>query len=411
MRVSLPDTSSGAPGRWVPLPAALAVAICCLLAPAALAPAQSLEERLREGEAELAQAQQREQDVAATMDELNSRVDALLGEVSTLQRERAAVQQRLAAKQAQLDRASAMLRRQKLRLEAAGEQLQRALVVLRRRLVAIYKAGSQDTVAILLGAETWSGVVAQSEYLEQVRDYDDAVIARVRALRDEAKAAVRRMRAARERLQAARDAIAAEESELAATQATLQGRFAALRAAQAERQTLLDSLGAEVEELRGEVSELSERLQARQPSTGAAAAPPPVPGSAAELLPNGLAAPPADAPAAVQGAIAAANAIADTPYIWGGGHGSFESPGYDCSGAVSYALHGGGLLDSPLDSTGLSFWGEPGYGSWITVYANAGHAYVVIAGLRFDTSGGAGPRWHADIRSGAGYVARHPPGY
>ena len=116
----------------------------------------------------------------------------------------------------------------------------------------------------------------------------------------------------------------------------------------------------------------------------------------------------------MQAAIAAANQIATTPYIWGGGHGSFDSPGYDCSGAVSFALHGGGFLDSPLDSTGLEFWGEPGAGSWITVYANSGHAYAVIAGLRWDTSGdsvGTGPRWHTDMASTAGFIARHPSGY
>ena len=114
---------------------------------------------------------------------------------------------------------------------------------------------------------------------------------------------------------------------------------------------------------------------------------------------------------AVVAAIEAANAISHLPYVWGGGHGSFEDSGYDCSGAVSYALNGGGFLSSPLDSTGLSFWGESGEGSWITVYANSGHAYVVIAGLRFDTSGGAGPRWHPDLRDNIGYVARHPSGY
>ncbi len=112
--------------------------------------------------------------------------------------------------------------------------------------------------------------------------------------------------------------------------------------------------------------------------------------------------------------IAAANSIATTPYVWGGGHGSFSSSGYDCSGAVSFALNGGGFLSSPLDSTGLETWGVPGAGSWITVYANSGHAWAVIAGLRWDTSGdvsGTGPRWHTDIASTAGFIARHPSGY
>ena len=100
------------------------------------------------------------------------------------------------------------------------------------------------------------------------------------------------------------------------------------------------------------------------------------------------------------------------PYVWGGGHGSFESSGYDCSGAVSYALHGGGFLSTPLDSTGFSYWGEAGPGSWITVYANSGHAFVVIAGLRWDTSqtGGDGPswsrRWSTRRRTAPGILAR-----
>ena len=125
--------------------------------------------------------------------------------------------------------------------------------------------------------------------------------------------------------------------------------------------------------------------------------------------------PPDSAPQQVKDAIHAANRITDKPYKYGGGHGQWEDSGYDCSGAVSYALHGGGLLDSPLDSSSLARWGEAGAGDWITVYANSGHAYVVIAGLRFDTSSGgdnngSGPRWRESSRSADGYTARHPEG-
>jgi hypothetical protein len=136
------------------------------------------------------------------------------------------------------------------------------------------------------------------------------------------------------------------------------------------------------------------------------------PGEAAEYISESQASVPSAAPAAIAGAIEAANSIATTPYIWGGGHGSFESSGYDCSGAVSFALHGGGFLSSPLDSTGLETWGEPGPGHWITVYANAEHAWMIIAGLAFDTVGGPGPRWHSSpVDSPEGFIARHPPGY
>jgi peptidoglycan hydrolase-like protein with peptidoglycan-binding domain len=115
-------------------------------------------------------------------------------------------------------------------------------------------------------------------------------------------------------------------------------------------------------------------------------------------------------PAAVNGVIAAANQIATRPYVYGGGHGSFTSSGYDCSGSVSYALHGGGLLSSPEDSTALESYGAPGPGKYITVYANSGHAYMVVNGRRFDTSGANPSRWQANDRSSAGFVARHPAG-
>ena len=141
------------------------------------------------------------------------------------------------------------------------------------------------------------------------------------------------------------------------------------------------------------------------------------PAATATILPNGMAAAPASAPPAVQQAIAAANAIIGKPYIYGGGHNAkFSGRGYDCSGTVSYALHGGSLLDSPLDSGSFRKWGERGVGAWITVYTNPAHAFVVIAGLRLDTSaagdpsGLKGPRWRPTLRSTKGYTARHPEG-
>jgi hypothetical protein len=109
--------------------------------------------------------------------------------------------------------------------------------------------------------------------------------------------------------------------------------------------------------------------------------------------------------------VAAANQIASTPYVWGGGHGG-ASGGYDCSGSISYALAAGGLLSSPLDSTGFMSWGDPGPGRRITVYANSGHAFMIVDGRRYDTSAlsAGGTRWTSGSRSTAGFVARHPPG-
>jgi cell wall-associated NlpC family hydrolase len=137
-----------------------------------------------------------------------------------------------------------------------------------------------------------------------------------------------------------------------------------------------------------------------------------VDGSTAILL-SGIALAPPDAPEAVQNVINNANMIVGRPYVWGGGHASFYSYGYDCSGSVSFALFGGGLIPEPLTSGSLEGWGEAGPGKWITVYANAGHTFMEIAGLRWDTVGdarGTGPRWHLAPTSTAGFVARHPPG-
>jgi len=117
-------------------------------------------------------------------------------------------------------------------------------------------------------------------------------------------------------------------------------------------------------------------------------------------------------PAAIYRAIRAANRIANLPYRYGGGHGSFQDSAYDCSGSVSYVLHAAGKLRAPLDSGQLESWGLPGPGKYITVYANAGHAYMTIRGRRFDTSARyeAGSRWTHHDRSSSGYVVRHPPG-
>jgi hypothetical protein len=132
----------------------------------------------------------------------------------------------------------------------------------------------------------------------------------------------------------------------------------------------------------------------------------------ATALDNGVALPPLEAPTAVLKIIEAGNTIARTPYKWGGGHGRFLDSGYDCSGSVSFALYAAGLIGGPEVAAGLMHWGKPGKGKWITVYANPGHTYMEVAGIRFDTSGAkvTGSRWQNELRTNQGFVARHPPG-
>jgi hypothetical protein len=136
------------------------------------------------------------------------------------------------------------------------------------------------------------------------------------------------------------------------------------------------------------------------------------PGKTAVLI-NGRAVPPAKLPARVMRAINAGNQIVGKPYKFGGGHRSFQDSGYDCSGTVSYVLHGAGLLRAPMTSTGLRKYGKRGEGKYITVYSRKGHTFVVVAGLRLDTGYHGlheGPKWTTRSRPIKGYVARHPPG-
>jgi cell wall-associated NlpC family hydrolase len=161
---------------------------------------------------------------------------------------------------------------------------------------------------------------------------------------------------------------------------------------------------------------------------GATFQPPPPPPEKATLV-DGRVIAPASAPPRIQDVIDAANRLIEKPYIYGGGHKPYKvsaasalvklDRGYDCSGSVSFALHGGGFLRSPLPSGPLMKWGQAGPGTWITVYSSPSHAYIVIAGLRFDTSmhdrnapgPRTGPRWSRTLRRSKAFVARHPRGY
>jgi cell wall-associated NlpC family hydrolase len=363
---------------------------------------------LQEAQSQLGHVRAQKAQVASTIEAANRQVDQLIGEESRLRQREAVVQQQLAARQAELDRATAELIQRQKELAALRVRLQRALGVLEKRLVAIYKADPPDVVSVALNSASWSDVLDESDYLDRIRQYDTNIAARVHALRDETQVAVNRLTVVRAQAQEARDAIAAQEHQLAQARAAVASQHAQLAAAQAQRQRLIGSLNLRERSLQGDVSKL-----AAASNTQIVGGPAPITSGPRATLSNGLASAPASAPAAVKGAIAAANSIRFKPYVWGGGHGSFDSPGYDCSGSVSFALHGGGLLSSPLDSTGLEFWGLPGPGRWITVYANSGHAWAAIAGLRWDTSGtgGNGPRWAADMNDGNGpFVLRHPPG-
>jgi peptidoglycan hydrolase CwlO-like protein len=413
MRAFSSHTEQGARRRLLPVAVAVLAAACAMAASqAASAPAKDLQAELQDTQGKLEHVHESQSAVAASLAEQNRAIDSMIGEVSALRQRQAAVEAELAAKQDELDEATAELEREKRHLERVRAQLRRALSVLRERLIAIYESGSPDVLNAILQSQSWSDLAAQTEYLDRVQSYDDSVVGRVKALRNEVRGAVRRLVSARAKIKSARDEIAVTERRVAAASAAAEARFAELKEAQAERRQTMEALESREQALNDNLASISSQMAAAGAPVPAGAPAPLTPGETAGFINESQASAPESAPDAIKAAIAAANAIATTPYIWGGGHGSFESSGYDCSGAVSYALHGGGFLDSPLDSTGLETWGEPGPGRWITVYANAGHAWMMIAGLAFDTVGGPGPRWHSSpVDSTEGFIARHPPGY
>ncbi len=185
------------------------------------------------------------------------------------------------------------------------------------------------------------------------------------------------------------------------------GTARAVRAWERENDREVDGLvdAGDISELRSAVGAVPDAAPRSVPLQLAA-------GSRARVGPDGLAIAPEDAPDVVKRVIAAGNEIAKKRYKYGGGHGRWDDSGYDCSGSVSYALHGGDLVKRPAPSSGYFSWGEAGEGQWITIYTKASHMFMVVAGLRFDTSGRsrAGTRWQADMRDTSGYRARHPAG-
>jgi len=362
-------------------------------------------------------AQNKLSDIAGTVDGLqaqvaedNRKVDALLGELSQLRTTADTLQAELDAKQAKLDEIEAKLDAEKAHLKEVKARLHRALKILRDQLVAAYMAGTPDVAEMVLTATSWADVVSSSDYTESIQDRNDSVVDRVTELRDEINTVVDRMEGQEKELEVARNQIAGEAQAAAAARDQVEAQRAEFLATRDMRENRIAALQDQAGDIEGNLPDMS----ADPASSSAGQQPAPVSGASAVLGSDGLASAPASAPQAVKDVIAAANAISSTPYVWGGGHGSFESSGYDCSGAVSYALHGGGLISSPLDSTGLTTWGEPGAGNWITVYGNSGHAFAIIAGLRWDTSGtgGSGPRWSSDTsyQDTSAFVARHPSG-
>jgi murein DD-endopeptidase MepM/ murein hydrolase activator NlpD len=240
-----------------------AAAALVMLLTASAAPAEDLESKLDAKEAKLSKAHERSGVLTSTISRYGERIDRLTGEVASLRNQEAAVKVRLDAKQAELNRAVAVLDVAKQRLAKMRAHLKRALIALRDRLVAIYETGTPDVLSVIVGANGYDDLIDRTEYLNRIRGNDEAVVGRVRQLRDQIQRTVARLRSAKDRIEVARDAIAAEEQALASARAAVQSRQSALVSARADRVAALKKIETTEEDLDGDVAEIQAELAAQ----------------------------------------------------------------------------------------------------------------------------------------------------
>ncbi len=347
------------------------------------------------------------------------------GELNTLQAELNARQAKLRGVQEQLSAARARLLKLKQRLRLAT----RALAA---NLVARYENDPPNQVTVLLESHGFNDLLEQINFLARMGHRDAAVTAAVRIARAQVARQAKALGSLERRDRSLVDQVLGRRNQIAALKVALYRKQLAEIGDRSAKTSKLNALNAHLKSLETRAAAQARRAAAAAAAaaagmtTGAVSMPSPEdlaggPVASAHINPDGTATPPASAPPAVKAVIAAANQIIDKPYIYAGGHSSWIAPGYDCSGAVSYALHGGGLLSAPL-AVQFEGYGLPGPGRWITVYADSQHVFAAIAGLAFDTANfggpnipaGSGPRWRYDptgnLADGGDYVVRHPPG-
>lgn len=320
-----------------------------------------------------------------------SKIRASSRGLATARRRLRKLRAQASAQEAELNAVENALARARDRLTRLVNRQRDATDALRANLQTAYRNPQPDILSVIVSADGFTDLLERAEFYKRVarqnaRIMDIARTSRLEVTRQTnqlAKIQVREQRIA-VRLDRKRSATQAVETAL------LREREKRLARSNFKR--------AELRQVQSQLGSLRRRL-ARQARAGI------------RTNSGGLAQPPPGAPPQVGLVMAAGNAIAGLPYQYGGGHGSFRANAYDCSGSVSYALAAAGLVNSPMASGPFMSWGEPGPGKWITVYANPGHAFMVVAGWRFDTSAlGGGTRWTRSMRPTGGFVARHPPG-
>ncbi|CAN5537493.1 hypothetical protein BH20ACT17_BH20ACT17_05040 [soil metagenome] len=297
-----------------------------------------------------------------------------------------------AAQQAQLKKVEQALVRARNRLTVLIGRQRRATDALRDNLVSSYREPDPDIVSVVLTAKGFADLLERADFLKRIAKQNARIMDTART----AKAQVIRLTNKLAKMQIRQQRIARELERKHDKALALQ---TALMRAQQQRLASRSTKSSQLRRIQNGLAALRRKL-ARRARAGIG------------TNPGGQAQPPAGAPSAVGLVMAAGNAIAGLPYLYGGGHAGFKDTAYDCSGSISYALAAAGLVSSPMASGGFMGWGQPGKGKWITTYSNAGHMFMVVGGWRFDTTAlrSGGTRWTRTMRPTGGFVARHPPG-
>jgi peptidoglycan hydrolase CwlO-like protein len=312
------------------------------------------------------------------------------------------LERELSAREAQLISVKSSLLKARDRLVDLENWLEKATHALAANLVAAYENGQPDLISVILQAHGFTDLLEQVSFLHRIGTQDAQVVASTRAARQAVAREAALLGRLERRDQALTNQVITQRNQVAALQAALLREQISEVGARSRDSAKLSGLDAHLHSLEAKAAAEA----ARAAETGNA----PVGGIAVDT--GGMVQAPPGAPAAVAQVIAAGNAIATLPYIYGGGHASFHADGYDCSGSVSYALAAAGLVTSPMVSGQFEDWGDPGPGRWITIYANADHVWMEVAGWRFDTVALAedGTRWARGGGEFSGFVVRHPPG-
>ncbi len=319
------------------------------------------------------------------------------------------IQSRLDQRIAELKAVQASLLAARDHLVALENRLHLATEALAANLVASYEGSQPNLTTVILDAHGFTDLLDQMSFMERIAHQNASIVGLTRVARAQVAREAERLAALESRDRTLANEVLAQRNQVAALRAALMRRQLAEMAMRARARNRYSAVSAHLGRLQARLNAI-EAAAARAAAAAAVTGNVNVGGIAVNT--GGMVQAPPGAPEAVRQVIAAGNAIATLPYIWGGGHGSFHASGYDCSGSVSYALAAAGLISSPMVSGDFESYGDPGPGRWITIYANAGHVWMEVAGWRFDTVALAfgGTRWSQGGGEYAGFVVRHPPG-